>query len=35
MSKIIIGRYLPGTTFVYRVDPRAKLLTTFYFIIMI
>ncbi len=35
MSKIIIGRYLPGSTFVYRVDPRAKLLTTFYFIIMI
>lgn len=35
MSKIIIGRYLPGSTIVYKMDPRAKLLATFYFIIMI
>lgn len=35
MSKIIIGRYLPGTSFMYKVDPRAKMLVTFYFILMI
>lgn len=35
MSKIIIGRYIPGTSLIYRMDPRGKLLTTILFILII
>ncbi|AGQ24152.1 energy-coupling factor transporter transmembrane protein EcfT [Lactobacillus helveticus] len=32
MSKIIIGRYIPGDSLVYKMDPRGKLLITILFI---
>lgn len=32
MDKLILGRYIPGNTLIYRMDPRGKLLATFYFI---
>ncbi|RVU70844.1 MULTISPECIES: energy-coupling factor transporter transmembrane protein EcfT [Lactobacillus] len=35
MSKIIIGRYLPGNTLIYKMDPRGKLLATILFIFVI
>lgn len=35
MSKIIIGRYIPGDALVYKMDPRGKLLTAIFFILVI
>lgn len=35
MSKIIIGRYIPGNTLVYKMDPRGKILAAFLFIAII
>ncbi|MDF7639420.1 energy-coupling factor transporter transmembrane component T [Lactobacillus sp. ESL0791] len=35
MSKILIGRYLPGNSLVYKMDPRGKLLATIFFIFII
>lgn len=35
MSKIIIGRYIPGNALVYKMDPRGKILACFLFIIVI
>lgn len=35
MSKIIIGRYIPGNTLVYKMDPRGKLLATIFFVCII
>lgn len=35
MSKIIIGRYIPGDTYIYKMDPRGKLLTCFIFVFVI
>ena len=32
MNKLIFGRYIPGDSFIHRLDPRAKLLASFYFI---
>ncbi|GMC00529.1 MULTISPECIES: energy-coupling factor transporter transmembrane component T family protein [Enterococcus] len=32
MNKLIFGRYMPGDSFIHRLDPRAKLLASFYFI---
>jgi len=32
MDKIILGRYLPGDSIIYRLDPRGKFLLTFYFV---
>ncbi|AQP53833.1 cobalt ABC transporter ATP-binding protein [Vagococcus penaei] len=32
MNKLILGRYIPGESFIHRLDPRAKLLMSFYFI---
>ena len=33
MNKLMIfGRYIPGDSFIHRLDPRAKLLASFYFI---
>ena len=29
MKSIIIGQYLPGTSFLYRMDPRSKLYILF------
>ena len=35
MEKMIFGRYIPGDSFVHRLDPRAKLLFVFLFIIVV
>lgn len=32
IDKLILGRYMPGNSVIHRMDPRAKLLTSFYFI---
>lgn len=32
MNKLIFGRYMPGNSLIHRLDPRAKLLASFYFI---
>ncbi|MDT2826434.1 energy-coupling factor transporter transmembrane component T family protein [Vagococcus lutrae] len=32
MDKLIFGRYIPGNSVIHRMDPRAKLLASFYFI---
>ncbi len=32
MNKLIFGRYIPGDSVVHHMDPRAKLLLSFYFI---
>ncbi|MDF7627464.1 energy-coupling factor transporter transmembrane component T [Lactobacillaceae bacterium L1_55_11] len=33
MNKIVIGRYLPGDGWVYRLDPRTKILITFIYVL--
>lgn len=35
MSKIILGRYIPGNTIIYKLDPRGKIITVFLYIIVI
>ncbi|WP_276805116.1 energy-coupling factor transporter transmembrane component T family protein [Lactobacillus hominis] len=35
MSKIIIGRYIPGNSIVYKMDPRGKIIGAFFFIFLI
>lgn len=35
MSKIIIGRYIPGDSIIYKMDPRGKLLVAILFIFII
>ena len=35
MSKIILGRYIPGNSTIYRMDPRGKIIGTFIYIILI
>lgn len=35
MDKLIFGRYVPGDSLVHRLDPRAKLMATIWFIIII
>lgn len=35
MTKMIFGRFLPGDSFVHKMDPRAKLLFVFIFIIAV
>lgn len=32
MNKLIFGRFIPGDSFVHRLDPRVKLIASFYFI---
>ncbi len=32
MDKLIFGRYIPGDSLIHNMDPRAKLMTSFYFI---
>lgn len=32
MNKLILGRYIPGDSVIHRLDPRAKLVASFYFI---
>ncbi|KXH80818.1 energy-coupling factor transporter transmembrane protein EcfT [Sporosarcina sp. HYO08] len=35
LEKMIFGRYIPGTSFVHKLDPRSKLLFVFIFIIAV
>lgn len=35
MSKILIGRYIPGKSLIYKMDPRGKLLASIVFIFII
>ncbi|WP_161878053.1 energy-coupling factor transporter transmembrane component T family protein [Alkalibacterium sp. MB6] len=35
MEKLIFGRYIPGQSFIHRLDPRAKLMGAIWFIIII
>ncbi|MFD1484052.1 energy-coupling factor transporter transmembrane component T family protein [Lacticaseibacillus baoqingensis] len=35
MDKLILGRYIPGDSFVHRLDPRTKLMASFYYIAII
>ncbi|MBM7635830.1 CbiQ family ECF transporter T component [Streptococcus saliviloxodontae] len=35
MDKLILGRYIPGESFVHRLDPRSKLLAMVLFIVVI
>ena len=35
MEKMIFGRYIPGDSFVHRLDPRSKLMFVFAFIIIV
>lgn len=35
MDKLILGRYIPGDSVIHRLDPRAKLLGMFAFVLMI
>ncbi len=32
MNKLIFGRFIPGGSFIHKMDPRCKLLVSFYFI---
>lgn len=32
MNKLILGRYIPGDSLIHHLDPRAKLVASFYFI---
>ncbi|MDR2833828.1 MAG: energy-coupling factor transporter transmembrane protein EcfT [Streptococcaceae bacterium] len=35
MDKLILGRFIPGNSLIHRLDPRTKLISTFYFILII
>ena len=35
MNKMILGRYIPGDSPIHRLDPRTKLLVTFYYIAIV
>lgn len=35
MSKLILGRYIPGDSLIHKLDPRVKLVASFYFIAII
>ena len=35
MEKMIFGRYVPGNSFVHKMDPRSKLLFVFAFIVVV
>ncbi|MCI1987461.1 MAG: energy-coupling factor transporter transmembrane protein EcfT [Lactobacillus sp.] len=35
MDKLILGRYIPGDSFVHQLDPRTKLMASFYYIAII
>ncbi|WP_225046490.1 energy-coupling factor transporter transmembrane component T family protein [Lacticaseibacillus kribbianus] len=35
MNKLLLGRYLPGDSWVHRLDPRTKLMASFYYIAII
>lgn len=35
MGKLLLGRYLQGDSFVHRLDPRAKMILCFYFVLIV
>ncbi|MBY5034076.1 energy-coupling factor transporter transmembrane protein EcfT [Streptococcus gallolyticus] len=35
MDRLILGRYIPGDSFIHRLDPRSKLLAMFIFLLII
>ncbi|WP_179395821.1 energy-coupling factor transporter transmembrane component T family protein [Lacticaseibacillus absianus] len=35
MNKLLLGRYLPGDSWLHRLDPRTKLMASFYYIAII
>ncbi|KRL84840.1 energy-coupling factor transporter transmembrane component T family protein [Ligilactobacillus apodemi] len=35
MGKLLLGRYLQGNSFVHRLDPRAKMILCFYFVLIV
>lgn len=35
MDKIALGQYIPGDSFIHRMDPRSKLISAIWFIILI
>ena len=35
MEKMIFGRYIPGDSFVHKLDPRSKLIFVFLFIAIV
>ena len=35
LEKMIFGRYIPGNSFVHKIDPRSKLIFVFLFIIVV
>lgn len=35
LDKMILGRYIQGDSFIHNLDPRTKLLATFYFILVV
>ncbi|MDR1521996.1 MAG: energy-coupling factor transporter transmembrane protein EcfT [Streptococcaceae bacterium] len=35
MNKLILGRFIPGNSFIHRLDPRTKLVGSFYFIFIL
>ncbi|MBW8350961.1 energy-coupling factor transporter transmembrane protein EcfT [Bacillus sp. IITD106] len=35
MNKLILGRYFPGDSYLHQLDPRAKIIAGFYFIIIL
>lgn len=35
MDKLVLGQYLPGESFIHKMDPRAKLIASVWFIILI
>lgn len=35
MNKLLLGRYLPGDSLIHKMDPRSKVLLSFYFILVI
>lgn len=35
MDKLILGQYIPGDSFIHRMDPRSKLISAIWFIVLI
>ena len=35
LEKMIFGRYIPGDSFIHKLDPRSKLLFVFFFVIAV
>ena len=35
MDKMLLGRYINGDSLIHRMDPRAKLFLSFYFIVIV